>query len=279
MWAARHMWASDGRIPPGRWFSARAGPFTGKIFATCRSCLVAAARKFKSQGEAGHTTFIRSRGFNVGSNIARLEESVKVSNFFRSRNRLTHACLTHARTFLSFLALVCFAALSVRAQNGRFSPNQGESDGVSAGGKWMEFHSEDKMTGAKKVRFELLSNNYLSEDPDYKPRIQFMCSNGKYTSTDFNPGIRLGPPNRPGFWGQPQMEVMVRVDEKHSNHAWNWIRDRFLSVDKGTTRDLIGAHIFNVEIRGRNGPEIAEFSPAGLDLTRVKQACDLAPRK
>jgi hypothetical protein len=284
MWAAWRLWASDGRIPPGRWFSARAGPFTGKIFATCRSCPVAAARKFKFQGEAGHATFVRSRGFNVGSNIARLEESVKVSNFFRSRNRLTRARLTyawstHARTFFSFLMLACLAVLSARAQSGRFSPYQGESDGVSAGGKWMEFHSEDKMTGAKKVRFELLSNNYLSEDPDYKPRIQFMCSNGKYTSTDFNPGIRLGPPNRPGFWGQPQMEVMVRVDDKHSNHAWNWIRDRFLSVDKGTTRDLIGAHIFNVEIRGRNGPEIAEFSPAGLDLGHIRQTCDLTPRK
>ena len=202
---------------------------------------------------------------------------MKVSIFFCSRNRLTHTwltltCLTHARTLLSFLALVCFAAHSARAQSGRFSPYQGESDGVSAGGKWMEFHSEDKMTGAKKVRFELLSNNYLSEDPDYKPRIQFMCSNGKYTSTDFNPGIRLGPPNRPGFWGRPQMEVMVGVDDKHSNHAWNWIRDRFLWVDKGTTRDLIGAHIFNVEIHGRNGPEIAEFAPAGLDLGHIKQA-------
>ena len=233
-----------------------------------------AARKFMAQGEHSHATFIRSRGFNVGSNIDQLEESVKVPSLFRSRNRLTHA-----RIVFSFLALVCFAVPSVRAQSGPFSPYQGESDGVSAGGEWMEFHSEDKMTGGKKVRFELLSNNYLSEDPDYKPRIQFMCSNGKYRFTDFNPGIRLGPPNRPGFWGQPQMEVMVRVDDKHSNHAWNWIRDRFLSVDKGTTRDLIGAHIFNVEIRGRNGPEIAEFSPAGLDLTRVKQACDLAPRK
>jgi hypothetical protein len=34
-----------------------------------------------------------------------------------------------------------------------------------------------------------------------------------------------------------------------------------------------------VEIRGRNGPEIAEFSPAGLDLARVKQACNLTPKQ
>ena len=183
-----------------------------------------------------------------------------------------------ATAFFASLVLVCAAALSASAQSGAMSPYQGESDGVSAGGKWMEFHSEEKMTGAKKVRFELLSDNYLSEDPDYKPRIELVCSNGKYTYADFNPGIRLGPPNRPGFWGQPQMEVMVRVDDAHSYHGWNWIRDRFLSMDKGTTRELIGAHVFKVQIRGRKGHEIAEFSPTGLDLARVKQACDLTPK-
>ncbi len=164
---------------------------------------------------------------------------MKTSHSFHRRNRLTWA-----QTFLSVLALVCAAALLVSAQSVAFSPNQGESDGVSAGGKWMEFHSEDKMTGAKKVRFELLSDNYLREDPDYKPRIQFVCTNGKYIAADFNPGIRLGPPNRPGFWGQPQMEVMVRVDDTHSYHGWNWIRNRFLSMDKGTTsRTGRGSHL------------------------------------
>jgi hypothetical protein len=75
------------------------------------------------------------------------------------------------------------------------------------------------------------------------------------------------------------MEVMVRVDDTHSNHGWNWIRDRFLSMDKGTIREMIGSHIFNVQIRGQYGAEIAEFSPAGLNLSRVKDACDLTPKK
>jgi hypothetical protein len=201
-----------------------------------------------------------------------LEEILNVPRFFSRGNRWA------TRALLAGFALICAGALSASAQDVVRSPNQGESDGASAGGKWFEFHSEDKMTGAKMVRFELLSDNYLSEDPDYKPRIELMCTNGKYTYADFNPGIRLGPPNRPGFWGQPQMEVMVRVDDAHSHHGWNWMRGRFLSMDKGTTRELIGARIFKVEIRGRNGPEIAEFSPAGLDLGRVKQACDLTPR-
>ena len=198
---------------------------------------------------------------------------MKTSQFLQRRK-----CSSLAKAHLAAGILVC-AAVLVTAQSGPFSPYQGESDGVSAGGKWMEFRSEDKMTAAKKVRFEILSDNYLSQDPDYKPRIQFSCSNGKYTDADFNPGIRLGPPNRPGFWGQPQMEVMVRVDDTHSNHGWNWVRGRFLSMDKGTTRGLIGARVFKIEIPGRKGPEIAEFSPAGLDLARVKQSCDLTAKK
>jgi len=208
--------------------------------------------------------------------MSRAEEILlKTSQFFERPNR--RAFFTN--TFFAGLALVGAAALSVSAQSGAISPYQGESDGVSAGGKWLAFRSEDKMTGAKKVRFELLSDNYLSEDPDYKPRIELVCTNNKYTSADFNPGIRLGPPDRPGFWGQPQMEVVVRVDDSHDHHGWNWNRDRFLSMDKGTTRELIGARVFKVEIPGRKGPEIAEFSPAGLDLVHVKQACDLTPRK
>jgi hypothetical protein len=177
------------------------------------------------------------------------------------------------------LMMVCAVVLLASAQDTRMSPNQGESDGVNVGGKWYAFHSEDKMTAAKQVRFELLSDNYLSTSNDYKPRIELVCTNRKYTYANFNPGIPLGPPNRPGFWGQPQIEVQVRVDDTHRYHGWNWVRDRFLSMDKGTTRELIGAHIFKVEIPGRRGPEIAEFSPAGLDLAQVRQACDLTPKK
>jgi hypothetical protein len=187
--------------------------------------------------------------------------------------------LISAKVFFSALLTVCVVMSPAWAQRRAPSPNQDESDGVSAGGRWTEFRSEEKMTGARNVRFELLANNYLSEDQDYKPRIEIICSDGKYKYGDFNPGIRLGPPNRPGFWGQPQMEVLVRIDDTHDNHGWNWVRGRFLSMDKGTVRGLVGAQIFNVEIRGRRGPEIAEFSPAGLDLSRVKQACDLTPKK
>ncbi|MGC2246505.1 MAG: hypothetical protein WA609_07860, partial [Terriglobales bacterium] len=52
------------------------------------------------------------------------------------------------------LLLFTWAALAC-AQTGAMSPNQGESDGVNAGGNWLEFHSTDPMTGHKKVRFEL----------------------------------------------------------------------------------------------------------------------------
>jgi len=161
---------------------------------------------------------------------------------------------------------------------GSMSPYQDEQDGVSAGGKWMEFPSEEKMTGHKKVRFELLADNYLREDPDFKPRIELFCSEGKLSLADFNPGARLGGPDHPGFWGQPKMEVMVRIDGTHDYKGWNWVRGHFLAMDKGTTRGIIGAQVFKVEVRTRQGREIAEFSPAGLNIDRVRQACDLTPK-
>jgi hypothetical protein len=202
-----------------------------------------------------------------------LEETLKVSRLFREA---IGSGLAIAGLLLFF---VVGAAALASAQRGAMSPYQGESDGVSAGGKWLEFHSTDKMTGANDVRFELRSNNYFREDPDYKPRVVLFCSSGKLKLADFNPGVRLPPPNRPGFWGQPQLQVMVRVDDTHYFKGWNWMRGHFLSMDKGTARGLIGAQVFNVELPTRSGRQIAEFSPGGLNLDRVRQACDLTPKK
>ena len=149
----------------------------------------------------------------------------------------------------------------------------------SAGGSWHAFDSEDTMTAAKKVRFELISDNSMHSNRDLpEGRIELFCENGKYKASTFTPGVKLGPPNRPGFWGQPQMEVMVRVDRSHSNHGWNW-NGKSLSMDKGTTRELLGAEIFKIQYLGPRGPEIAEFSPSGIDLSRVSRACSISPKK
>src|SRR5271165_5046473 len=107
-----------------------------------------------------------------------------MSGFFIRGNRET----VYTKAFFAGLALVCTAALAAGAQNA-MSPYQGESDGVSAGGKWMEFHSEDKMTGAKRVRFEIQSDNYFREDPQYKPRVNLICDNGKLKRAEFKPGV------------------------------------------------------------------------------------------
>jgi hypothetical protein len=206
-----------------------------------------------------------------------LEEILKVSRLFRETIGSALAARAALLFFVAFF-VVGPAALAC-AQNGAMTPYQGESDGVSAGGKWLEFQSTDKMTGAKDVRFELRSNNYFREDPDYKPRVVLFCSNGKLKLADFNPGVRLPPPNRPGFWGQPQLEVMVRIDDTHYFKGWNWVRGHFLSMDKGTVRGMIGAQVFNVELPTRSGRQIAEFSPGGLNLDRVREACDLTAKK
>jgi hypothetical protein len=186
---------------------------------------------------------------------------------------------TFTKIFLAGSILVASAAVALFAQQGAMSPYQGEQDGVSAGGSWLSFQSTDKMTGATRVRFELLSTNYFREDPDYKPRVELFCENGKFKQGEFNPGVRLPPPNRPGFWGQPQLEVEVRVDDVHYYRGWNWLQDQYLSMDKTTVRGLMGAQVFNIALPTRSGRQIAEFSPAGLNFDQVRQACDITPKK
>ena len=192
----------------------------------------------------------------------------------RSSHKPNRAALT-AKAVLACITVLC--AASAFAQGGAMSPYQGEKDGVSAGGKWMEFQSEDKMTGAKRVRFELLAENYFKEDPDYKPRVELICEDGKYKLSSFNPAVRIGP-NRPGFWGQPQLEVEVRIDDVHNFHGWNW-EGRVLSMDKGTARGMLMAHVFNIALPTRSGRQIAEFQPDGLNVDEVRKACDLTPKK
>lgn len=149
---------------------------------------------------------------------------------------------------------------------------------ISAGGNWVEYDSEDKMTAAHQVRFQLRADGNPRQPEPFQPRVEIFCENGSYKSSNFTPGVKLAPPNRPGFWGQPQMEVLVRVNDSHSSHGWNWTPDS-LAMDKGTIRELIGSHIFKIEYLGYEGRSIAEFSPEGLDLARVSKACGLTPKK
>lgn len=212
---------------------------------------------------------------------------------------------------LSSLVLLAGMTLRLSAQNNA-------ENSAPAGGAWNVYSSEDKMTAARHVRFELVGNseereargpdargpydnnppaprgpydnnpprgpydrgsrNQRYENPPSQPRVEIECANGEYRAARFVPGMRIAPPNRPGFWGQPQMQVRVRVDDGHSDHGWNWTPDS-LSMDKNTTREMIGAQLFRVEYLAASGPVIAEFSPAGLELGRIAKACGLKPKK
>jgi hypothetical protein len=203
---------------------------------------------------------------------------VKSTQLFR--NVVGTSLATGALLLSLTVGLPSNASAQNGSQNGPMSPNQNERDGVSVGGFWWEFASDDKMTGAKKVRFELQSNNTFREDPEYRPRVTLYCERGKLKLADFNPGVRLPPPNRPGFWGQPQLEVQVRVDDVNYYKGWNWAGGRnFLSMDKGTVRGMLRAKIFNIALPTRSGRQIAEFSSDGLNLDRVREACDLTPKR
>jgi hypothetical protein len=149
--------------------------------------------------------------------------------------------------------------------------------GAPAGGNWTEYRAEDPMTAAKKVRFELPAEN--SAQPDEQARVILYCTDGKLNLADFRPNVRLSRPDWGGFWGQPQMRVRVRADNDHSDHSWNWVNGHFLAMDKGTTRQLIGARLFRIEFRTPDGPKIAEFSSVGLNLNRVHEACGLTPKR
>jgi hypothetical protein len=170
-----------------------------------------------------------------------------------------------------FVLLVLISAYTLPAQE-----DEG-GQGVSAGGKWMQYSSEDRMTAQHRTRFELPAENL--PDSDHEARIVLYCSDGKLTLADFHPGSKLAPPNWPGFWGQPQMRVRVRFDDGHDEHSWNWIRGHFLAMDKGTTRAMLGANIFRIEFQTPQGPEVAEFAPAGIDLAAVHKACGLTPKR
>jgi hypothetical protein len=172
------------------------------------------------------------------------------------------------KIFLGAVLLLCVAVVTLCA----------EPAGVSAGGGWMVYDRTDPMTGYKESRFVLQSNNTL-RDSSEKAMVQIFCDHGKYKLGDFRPNGRLGRPNFPGFWGQPQMRVFVRTDDRHFHRDWNWVRGEFLSMDKDTVRGLIGSQVFNVEFRTPRGAQIAEFTPAGLDLARVQDACHLSPKK
>lgn len=200
----------------------------------------------------------------VRSKILTVERRAKMTNKFE--NQEFHP---NGKWFAALLFLLCSLT--------GFAQTRPQSAGIPAGGKWTEFDAEDPMTAAKKVRFELLANN--AEDRDSSAKITLFCTDGKLSLSDFRPNMRMAGPNRPGFWGQPQMEVVVRVDNSHSEHGWNWVNGHFLSMDKGTTRELIGAHLFRVEFQSPQGPQIAEFSADGLDLGRVSKACGITPKR
>src|SRR5580693_8462686 len=92
--------------------------------------------------------------------------------------------------FVTGLMLLCVAAV-LCAQN----------TGISAGGRWMEYDSQDQMTLVKTARFELPADNSLPGS-EASPKVILFCTGGKLNLADFRPNAMIAPPNRPGFWGQ-----------------------------------------------------------------------------
>lgn len=170
-----------------------------------------------------------------------------------------------------FLCLAPFASSQRQAP-----PPEPKVAPIPAGGKWLEFDSKDPMTDIKRARFELEGDNPL-RDSDRNPKINIFCENGNYTFGHFVPGVRVRP-DRPGFWGQPQLEVRVRAGKNLDSHGWNW-DGTFLAMDKDSVRRLVGAEIYKIQLPGPGTPDnIASFSPVGLNLSQFESACHLKPK-
>jgi hypothetical protein len=192
-----------------------------------------------------------------------------------SKEKMTRNVMRGIGLSVLFLSSVALVAQRGGDDQGNYEGNENR---VNAGGNWTEYSGEDRMTAAKRVRFELPADGATNSKDQAK--VILYCTNGKLNLADFHPDLRLARPNWISGWtGRPQMRVSVRVDNAHSYHNWNWINGHFLAMDKGTARELIGAHLFRVEFQTPRGPQIAEFSPEGLDLKSVSEACGLTPKK
>ena len=192
---------------------------------------------------------------------------------------------------LALFVAVSISATFVNAQNPAPPPPapapnapdmagaDGARAGTSIGGKWMESKpQEEKMTGLQRMRFELEADNVL-RGGEAHPKVILFCVGGKLKLGDFRPNVQIGRPNRASFVGRPQLKVRVRVNNSNYTKNWNWVNGDFLAMDEDTVRKLIGSSVFKIQFDTPDGPQIAEFSPAGLDLAKVRQDCKLKPMK
>jgi len=192
------------------------------------------------------------------------------------RPSVSYKSISHALILCAtFLFLFSIPALAQGRSDDTDYDQSGPAE--SAGGNWTVHRSEDRMTAAQRVRLELPAEP--SRDGDERAQIILYCTDGKLKLADFRPNLKMSGPNWAGFWGQPQMRVRVRADNAHADRTWNWVNGHFLAMDKAATSALIGAQLFRIEFQTPEGPRIAEFSPAGLDLKLVKSACGLEPKK
>jgi len=222
-------------------------------------------------GSALRGDFLRRE---FGRNFRYLAGFMRIAKDLRGRRTVT-------RNIIAVLILAVCVILSVKALAQRPVADRDYQDDreplMNAGGNWAVGQSEDRMTAEKQSRFELEAEE--TQPGDARAKVILYCTDGKLKLADFNPNLRLSRPNWAGFWGQPQMHVRVRADNSHDEHNWNWINGHFLAMDKGTARELIGAELFRIEFNTPDGRRVAEFSPSGLDLRLVRDACGMTAKK
>ena len=95
------------------------------------------------------------------------------------------------------ISALLLSSVSLFAQYRRDAPPpddqgnyEGNANSVNAGGNWTEYSGEDRMTAAKRVRFELPADNAPNSDDQAK--VILYCTNGKLKLADFRPDHAFG---------------------------------------------------------------------------------------
>jgi hypothetical protein len=184
------------------------------------------------------------------------------------------------KTFASTLLFLVAFSTMLLAQN--YPPAQDSpSRTVDAGGKWTAHITEDKFTSKPFTRFELTGDESItggqeSGYPSFEIDCAFKDGKVRWVTSRLNSSVALGPPNMPSpLTGAPEQIVKLRANDKYYNHHWVMgPRAHSFFVDKDATKEILRSTNARVEFRDRaNRPQVAIFSPAGLDRELLKKSC------
>jgi hypothetical protein len=156
-----------------------------------------------------------------------------------------------------------------------------------AGGKWIYARVAEPLTGQLSDGFRLDANEPL-EDPlkggtSGVPSLTFFCSDGRWTGAILDTTFKLGT-GRSGLSAlravgsnfPPYQKVQLSTDSKVHDHMWFISQNDYQSfiVDGNSVKDFLQSNDARIQFLAYGKyPEVATFSPAGLDTAVLTSVC------